>query len=111
MIPLIAESAGQPAREELLKLHPPLTIAAPQAPAPVPFKENTKAQLALLAMLQAIALILAIRFFLFLTLVGGFTLALLAMSAQTTMSVVVLVSYALLVLLPVVYLETKNKRG
>lgn len=82
----------------------------PQVQPTVPKQDKTQAQLAILAVLQSAALILAIRFFLFLALAGGFTLSLLAMSNQTTMSVVVLVAYCLLVLLPVVYLETRNKR-
>lgn len=97
MIPQIAEIAHLPQAGPVHQ----------SAPAP----DKSEAMKALLAMLQAIALILSIRFFLFLSLVGGFVLALLAMSAQTTMSVVVLVSYCLLVLAPVVYLESKNKRG
>lgn len=89
----------------------PVQHTAPQAIQQPVKQEKTQAQLAILAVLQSAALILAIRFFLLLTLIGGFVISLLAINTHETTAIVVLVIYCLLVLLPVVYLETKNKRG
>lgn len=89
----------------------PVQHTAPQV-APQPVKQDkTQAQLAILAVLQSAALILAIRFFLLLTLIGGFVISLIATNTHETTAIIVLVIYCLLILLPVVYLETKNKRG
>ena len=100
-------------------LPPSAPVAAPTAhPQPVqqnvvtaaPPREKSQTQLAILAVMQTLALILAVRFFLFLSLVGGFVLALLATQSQTSMGLIVMVAYCVLIVLPMVWLETRVKR-
>lgn len=59
---------------------------------------------------QAIATILAVRFILLLAVVGGFILAVMAMQSQTTQSIGLLISYATLTVLPLVWLDRNGAR-
>lgn len=63
----------------------------------------------MLAAFRVLALVLAVRFMLVLALAGTFTLALLAMDRQTALSAVITVSFAVLTLGPLVYLEVRNR--
>ena len=54
---------------------------------------------------MGIGTVLAIRLLLLLTLAGGFTLAVMAMQAQTNLALAVMIAYAVLVILPMVYLS------
>ncbi len=58
-----------------------------------------------LGVFQALATILAIRLLLFLTLIGGFALAVSAMEHQTAISVLVLVAYSVLIIFPTATIE------
>jgi hypothetical protein len=62
-----------------------------------------------LGVFQALATILAIRLLLFLTLIGGFALAVSAMNHQTVISVCVLAAYAILVIFPTAAIEYGRK--
>lgn len=65
---------------------------------------------AILAAMQVAAKILAIRFFLFLSLIGSFILAILAHNSQSTISEVVMVIYACVTTLPLTLIELFHKR-
>jgi hypothetical protein len=62
-----------------------------------------------LGVFQALAMILAIRSILFLTIIGGFILAVSAMEHQTSISVCVLAAYAILVIFPTAAIEYGRK--
>ena len=62
-----------------------------------------------LGVFQALASILVVRLILLSTLAGGFFLALLAMQHQTTISVFVLIAYAILVIFPAAAIEYGRK--
>ena len=63
----------------------------------------------ILDMFQVFSRILAVRFLLFLALIGAFVLALQAMSFQTNPAIAVLVSYCVLTVGPLVWLEVRGK--
>lgn len=65
----------------------------------------------IMAMFGAISRILAARFLLLLALIGAFVLAIMAMQAQTTASIWILVSYCLLTIAPLVGLQWGKPRG
>lgn len=75
--------------------------------APSPEKEYS----AILAAMQVAAKILAVRFFLFLSLVGSFVLAILAHNSQSTVSEAIMVIYACVTTLPLTALEVIRKKG
>jgi hypothetical protein len=60
---------------------------------------------------QAVATLLAIRLLLMLALVGGFALAFLALRAGTYQAGGVLVAYAVLIIIPLVWLEKNPRTG
>jgi len=60
---------------------------------------------ALIATWMGIGTVLAIRLLLLLSILGAFTLAVMAMQKETNSSLFVLVSYSILVVLPLVYLS------
>lgn len=62
-----------------------------------------------LGVLHAIALLLAARFLLALSLTGAFVLALIAIRAQTNPALEVLIAYAVLVVLPMVWLAVRER--
>lgn len=66
---------------------------------------------AVLAAMQVAAKILAVRFFLFLSLVGSFVLAILAHNSQSTVSETIMVIYACVTTLPLTALELYRTRG
>ena len=66
---------------------------------------------AILAAMQVAAKIIAVRFFLFLSLVGSFALAIMAVNNQTSQSAYVLLLYACVTTLPLTVLEIVGKRG
>lgn len=66
-------------------------------------------QEAVLDMFTALSRVLATRFLLFLALIGAFVLALQAMGNQTTPGLAVLISYCLLIVGPLVWLETRKQ--
>lgn len=66
---------------------------------------------ALVSTWMGIGTVLAIRLILLLTLIGGFALAFMAMLAQTTISLAVVVAYAVLFILPMVYLSRFGRAG
>lgn len=67
---------------------------------------------AVLAAMQVAAKIIAVRFFLFLSLVGSFSLSIMAVNNQTAQSGWILLLYACVTTLPLTVLEfTGGKRG
>lgn len=81
-------------------------------PATSPVAQDKDAEYsAMLAMFRVISRILAIRFFLFLSLVGSFALSVIATSNQSPQSAWVLVLYACVTTLPLTILEFRNKPG
>lgn len=80
-------------------------------PNPMPLPNPDKEYSAVLAAMQVAAKILAVRFFLFLSLVGSFVLAILAHNSQSTVSEVIMVIYACVTTLPLTVLEVVRKKG
>lgn len=74
--------------------------------------ENTEAEYsAILAGFKVAAHILAIRFFLFLSLVGSFSLAIIATGNQSVQSAYVLVIFACVATLPLAVLEWNGRKN
>jgi hypothetical protein len=82
------------------------SVAAPPSPSPSRWIQR---QEAILDMFQVFASILAVRFLLFLSLIGAFVLALQAMDRQTIPAIAVLVCYSILIIAPLVWLEVRGK--
>ncbi len=66
---------------------------------------------AILAGFNVAARILAIRFFLFLSLAGSFVLSLIATNNQSTLSVWIIGVFAIVTTMPLTVLEIRGKRG
>lgn len=66
---------------------------------------------AILAAFRVTAKILAVRFFLFLSILGSFALSIMAMYNQTSQSDYVMVLYACVTTLPLTILELNGKKG
>lgn len=66
---------------------------------------------AVLAAMKVAALILAVRFFLFLSLAGSFVLAILANNSQSMVSEVIMVIYACVTTGPLTLIELVRKKG
>jgi len=66
---------------------------------------------AIYAAFRMAAIVLAVRFFLFLSLIGSFILAILAHNSQSTVSEAIMVIYACVTTLPLTLLELWRKRG
>lgn len=87
-------------------------------PTPAPPHTSNKAQrflgdtlAATLGVLQAIALLLAARALLMLSLIGAFVLALIASRSESSAALYVLIAYAVLIVLPLVYLAVRERQG
>jgi hypothetical protein len=79
-----------------------------------PKKEESKERVkidSIVAMMNVVARILAVRLFLFLSIIGSFILALIADSNQSLQSVIVVVLFASVTTLPLTILEWKNRNG
>lgn len=77
-------------------------------------KEQPKEQVklnAVMAMMNVVAKILAVRLFLFLSLIGSFILALIADHSQSLQSIFVVVLFACVTTLPLTILEWKSRSG
>ena len=77
-------------------------------------KEDAKEKIkinSVVAMMNVVARILAVRLFLFLSIVGSFILALIADKNQSLQSVIVVVLFACVTTLPLTILEWRNKNG
>jgi hypothetical protein len=66
---------------------------------------------AILAGFNVAARILAVRFFLFLSLVGSFVLSIIATNNQSNLSVWIIGVFAAVTTLPLTVLEVRGKRG
>ena len=66
---------------------------------------------AAIGVFQAVATILAVRLLLLLALIGGFLLAWQALQLNSPQAVAVLIAYAVLIMIPLVYLERAPKKG
>ena len=65
----------------------------------------------LLSMFTAISAVLAVRLFLFLSLIGTFVLAIIAIYDKTTASLWVVIAYAFLTTGPLAFLEWRGKKN
>lgn len=72
---------------------------------------NKTAHDVLLAMFTAISAVLAVRLFLFLSLIGTFVLAIIAIYDKSTASLWVVIAYAFLTTGPLAFLEWRGKKG
>lgn len=90
------------------------TASEPEPVKKVAKKEEPKERVkvdAVVAMVHVVAKILAVRLFLFLSLIGSFVLALIADSNQTLQSIAVVVLFACVTTLPLTILEWRNRNG
>lgn len=71
--------------------------------------DKVNANVAILGVLRAIGIVLAVRLFLFLSLVGTFALALIATRATDYLPLTVMIAYACLTTGPLAYLELKGR--
>lgn len=83
---------------------------------PMPNEADVRAKVAaeysaLNAMFHVAARVLAIRFFLFLSLVGSFALSIIATSNLAPQSLWVLLAYSFVTTFPLAFLEIRNKSG
>lgn len=85
----------------------------PPAPKPTPEPTRVDPRLevyqTIASVIAASAAVLATRFLLLLSLVGAFVLALIAMQSSSWLTLGVLCAYAILIVIPMVYLETRTK--
>lgn len=88
----------------------PPTIQTP-ASEPAVIIQRQEVSDVLLAAFSALGFAVSARFILFLSLIGAFVLAVMAMVSQAIMAVIVLSLYAALIVLPLVWLETRSKRA
>jgi hypothetical protein len=79
----------------------PAPTAAPSSPEPRPGP--------IVAAVKVIARILAVRLILLLSVLGGFVLGVMAMVAQSWPGLAILIAYALLTVLPLVWLEVGQR--
>lgn len=68
-------------------------------------------QMTILGAFQAIGTVLAVRFILLLALIGAFVLAWSAMANPTYPAIIILISYVLLTVLPLVWLERSGRQN
>ena len=110
----VAEEVG---RVRAPRPKPVLVHPAPPEPAPEIYSERIpnvverrmlKRHESILDMFTVFSRIIAVRFLLFLALIGAFVLALQAMDRQTNAAIIVLISYSLLTLGPLVALEIRK---
>ena len=88
----------------------PTPPPTPQSELPVIVQRQEVSDV-LLSAFAALGYAVSARALLFLALVGAFALSVMAMLDQTTMSAIVLCIYLVLIILPMVFLELKAKRG
>ncbi len=82
-------------------------IPAP-AIAPVPVQDLAILR-SIAAVIAASAAVLATRLILLLALIGGFVLAVMAIQSPNAMVIGVLIAYGVLIMIPLVYLETRTR--
>ncbi len=73
-------------------------------------KEAVKIDL-VLSIINVVSKILAVRLFIFLSIIGSFVLALIADNNQTLQSIAVVVLFACVTTLPLTLLEWRNRNG
>lgn len=100
--------------EQILSSDPKVLPMQNQPTSPQPKPPETRAQVeaeysALLAAFRVAARILAVRLFLFLSLLGSFALAIMATQSQSWLSVAVIALYAAVTTLPLSIIEVKLK--
>jgi uncharacterized RDD family membrane protein YckC len=83
--------------------------AAPP-PSPPPVTDSLPKTAAIFGALQAIAMLLAIRFLLLVVLAGAIGLGVMAMERESTPSLILLAIYGCLIVAPMVWLERTNRR-
>lgn len=95
----------QPSPEPALAISAPPPTPAPTAPPSPPSARPSP----VLAALKVIARILAVRLILLLSVLGGFVLGVMAMLAQSWPGLAILIAYAFLTVLPLVWLEVGQR--
>jgi predicted lipid-binding transport protein (Tim44 family) len=83
---------------------------APPAPAQPAARSLSRSDAAFVGVLGAITALLAARFLLLLSIIGGFILANSAMATGTYTGLSILIAYAVLIVIPLVYLDIETHR-
>ena len=109
---IVPTATVQPIRPPTLTPEPPPEAPriADEAPRGISAPSEPSTLDVTLAAFQGLAFALSARALLLLALVGAFTLALLAMQQPTGMRLGVLIAFAVLVVLPCIYLERNKGR-
>lgn len=107
----------RPQRLREVKTDPPpqsRPFQEPPAPQPLPeppvIVQRVGIPEAILSVFAALGFALSARLLLLLAIIGAFVLAMMAMQNTSYQTIGIFVAYALLVIVPLVYLETKGKR-
>jgi hypothetical protein len=95
-------------REEVVPLSPRPRLVSSTAPAQTP--DPAPRDAAYIGALTAIASILAVRLLLLLAILGGFVIAVMALRDGGYQAAGVLVAYAVLILIPLVWLESRPRK-
>lgn len=110
----LPQQGEQSLPETAQKMSEPEAIKPVKKIAEKPKKEEPKERVkidSILAMMNVVAKILAIRLFLFLSIIGSFILSLIADNNQSLQSVAVVVLFACVTTLPLTILEWRNRNG
>ena len=103
-----AEAARQQQAQQEAALQSVLNRAASTARAVAEEAAKTR-NAALIGTIQAIASILAVRLILLLSVIGAFSLAVMAMKTQDNTGLFVLIAYAFLTVIPLTFLDAKSR--
>jgi hypothetical protein len=101
----------QPKAKVLQMVQPPLPTSPQEAPEPPVIIQRQEVSDVLLAAFAALGFAVSARALLFLSLVGAFALAVMAMSRLNAEAMIILGLYCGMTLLPLVCLEIYAKRG
>jgi len=97
-------------REEVVPLSPRPRLVSSTAPAQTADPAPRGTDAAYIGALTAIASILAVRLLLLLAILGGFVIAVMALRDGGNQAAGVLVAYAVLILIPLVWLESRPRK-
>ena len=102
------EEGGHRPQPKVIPMPTPRNEIPAPAIAPVPVQDLAILR-SIAAVIAASAAVLATRLILLLALIGGFVLAVMAIQSPNAMVIGVLIAYGVLIMIPLVYLETRTR--